>query len=821
MNPHNRTRIQIATLVLLLATVTVHSVAAEPRPQSVSPRGRAGAQSAPLVRDAGTDQAWAGKIAPALLAKAANTTGSVDFLIAFHQPEVTALSAASPGAPARLRWIADTGDDLERDYAPSGVRVLERYSHLATVHASAPASALALLAADPRVEGIAVNHRVHKLDVAGREVMNVGAIQPPYNGAGIGIAILDTGVDYTHPELSPLGSKTIALYDAFRSLGDASYAKDDEGHGTEVGGVAAATGVNPSAIGVAPAATILSVKVLDSTGNGNDSQILGGINAILASVAGGNPYNIRVANFSLGGHDSNASGADAVPPQPCDDIFVWPLVDAFRQLTNANVVPVVSAGNGGCTNGVAWPACISTSLAVGAVFSSSIHGQYEFPDPQQCNGSGGCSQFVTDAGQVACYSDSGAKLDVWAPSHCTIAPIKGGGYESCLGGTSASAPYASGVVALLAQAQPSASAATIRDAIRNNGQPITDTRNDITRNLVVADQALDQLVCTAPGVPGSVAANIGSVCSGEQFVLSWGAVSGAASYTVQVATDPSFSTSSTSDTTSTNFNYSSTQTSPATLYLRVRSNAGCGASSDWSSTVQVSYTPSCPVSYSRTYFVSGVARTPGFSPAFWYTDLTVLNAGSVAASLRLTFYGSNFPPTVTLTLGSHQQITWTDVVGTLFGLAQDKGMIVLESTQQVLALSRTYSKVTEGTTVKTYGQAYVGMEASQGLVFNQVGYLGSLRSDGQYRTNLEFLNASPVPTDVEVRFFSNAGTQIGTLTVTVPPSRWVQKTLALPSGQASAFAEVRTVASGASVISFATVVDGTSTDPTGIALWIP
>jgi hypothetical protein len=484
-------------------------------------------------------------------------------------------------------------------------------------------------------------------------------------------------------------------------------------------------------------------------------------------------------------------------------------------------VPVVSAGNGGCTNGVAWPACISTSLAVGAVFSSSIHGQIEFPDAQQCNGSSGCSQFVTDAGQVACYSDSGAKLDVWAPSHCTITPLKGGGYESCLGGTSASAPYASGVVALLAQAQPSVSAATIRDAIRNNGQAITDTRNGITRNLVVADQALGQLVCTAPAVPGSVAANRASVCSGEQFVLSWGSVAGASSYTVQVATNAAFTGASSADTTSTNSTHSTTQTSAVTLYLRVRSNASCGASSDWSPALQVSYTPSCPVTYSRTYFVSGVARTPGFAPAYWYTDLSVLNSGSVAALLRLSFYGSGFPPAVTLTLGPHQQLTWTDVVGTVFGLTKDKGMIVLESTQQLQAISRTYSQVTEGTTVKTYGQAYVGMESSQGLVFNEVGYLGSLRSDGQYRTNLEFLNASSTPTDVEVRFFSNAGNLIGTLTVTVPAMRWVQQTLALPSGQASAFAEVRTVASGASVISFATVVDGTSTDPTGIALWIP
>jgi subtilisin family serine protease len=688
------------------------------------------------------------------------------------------------------------------------------------VYASAPPSALALLAADPRVEGIAANHRVHKTDTDGRALMHVEAIQPPYNGSGVGIAILDTGVDWTHSELAPLGTKTIALFDAFHTVGDPNYAKDDEGHGTEVAGVAAAAGVNSSAIGVAPAATIVSVKILDSTGSGRDTEILNGINAILTSVLGGNPYNIRVANFSLGGYDSTQSGSAAVPPQPCDDPFTWPLVDAFTQLTNANVVPVVSSGNGGCTNGVAWPACISTSLAVGAVFDSAL-GSIDFPDAQQCNGSSGCSQVVSAPGEVACYSDSGTKLDVWAGSHCTTTPTKGGGYESCFGGSSASAPYASGVVALMAQASPSASAATIRAAIKNNGQPITDARNGITRNLVNASQALSQLVCTAPAVPASLAANISSACSGQQVVLSWGASSGASSYTIQVATDPSFTSPSSFDTSSTSFNYSSAQASAATFYFRVRANTGCGASSAWSSAVQVGYTPSCAVSYGPTYYVSGVARTPGYAPAYWYTDLSVLNPGTTAASLRLTFYGSSFPAPVTLTLGAHQQITWTDVVGTLFGLTRDKGMIVLESTQPLRSLSRTYSQVTGTTTVTTYGQAYVGMEASEGLGFSQVGYLGSLRSDGQYRTNLEFLNASQVSTSVEVRFFSNAGTQIGTLTVTVPPLRWVQQTLAVPAGQASAFAEVRTLASGSSVISYATVVDGSSTDPTGIALWIP
>jgi subtilisin family serine protease len=819
MSERTAKRLQNATLVVLIASATLRIAAASPRPQPVPKGGQQAAASAPLAQDAAASQSWAGKVAPAILARAVATNGQVDFLIAFHRPDEAEPPAARPGAPARLLWIAETGDGLERDYTSAGVQVLQRYSHLAAVYASAPASALALLAADPRVEAIAVNHHVRKVDTSGRALMHVAAIQPPYNGAGIGIALLDSGVDYTHAELAPLGTKTIALYDAFRSVGDPSYAKDDDGHGTEVAGIAAGTGVNPSAIGVAPAATIISVKILDSSGNGNDSQILSGINAILASISGGNPYNIRVANFSLGGYE-NTNGASGVPQQPCDPEGL-PLVDAFQQLINANVVPVVAAGNGGCTNGVSWPACISTSLAAGAVFTSSIQGSYNFPDKQQCNGDKGCSQDISAAGQVACYSDSGAKLDVWAPSHCANTSKMGGGYDDCFGGTSASAAYTSGVVALVTQAQPSATASAISAAVRNNGQPITDSRNGITRNLVLADSAIAQVQCTTPNAPGNVATNESSVCSGQQFVMSWGAVSGATSYTVQVATDASFTAPTSSNTTSTSFTYSTTQASAATLYLRVEAANSCGTTSNWSTAVQVTYTPTCQTSFASSYYVSGVARTPGYAPAYWYSDLSVLNATTTPANLRVTFYGTTFPPAYTLTLGAHQQITWPDVLGTLFGVTQDKGMIVVESDQQVLAMSRTYSQVASPTTVQTFGQAYVGMLAGQALPNGKVGYLASLRSDGQFRTNLEFLNASQVPTDVEVRFFSGAGTQIGTMTVSVPPNRWVQKTLALSAGQSSAFAEVRTLAPGASVISFATVVDGNSTDPTGIALWIP
>jgi subtilisin family serine protease len=824
MSPRKVTTLHVAALSLAGAALFIHATAAAPGLGVGGASAATNAVPAPLSQDAGSTQAWAAKVAPDVVAQTAQPgAAEVDVLVAFQEPAALRRQALRPGAAARMQWIADTGDALARDFAPQGVQVLRRFAYLGTVYARVPVAALPALAADARVEGIAANHKVHALDADGRSLMRVNQIQPPWNGAGVGIAFLDSGVDYTHPDLAPAGTKTIKLYDEYHQATDPNYAKDDNGHGTEVAGIAAGTGAgNAGAIGVAPAATIVAVKVLDSTGSANDTQILAGINAVLASVSGGNPYNIRAANFSLGGYETqNGSGAAAVPQQPCDAEGL-PLVNAFQQLISAGVVPVVAAGNGGCTNGVSWPACISTSLAVGAVYDASVTGGISYSDAQQCNGANGCSDAVSGTGQVACFSDSGAKLDVWAPT-CALAPTMGGGYDTLFCGTSASAAFGSGMVALLSQADPAASAATIRDALKTSGMPITDSRNGITRNLMLADQAVGQLQCATPAVPAGLASTIASVCSGEQFVVSWGGVSGAASYTIQMATDPSFATATSSITTTTSANFSSTGSTAGTLYFRVRANPSCGTSSAYSSAIQVSYTPLCSITYTHTYFVSGVARTPGYAPAFWYSDLTVLNAGAAPAQIRVSFYGASaYRVGGALALGAHQQITWTDALNTLFGIGQDKGMITVESTQPLRTYSRTYSQVTSGTTVSTFGQAYVGMEASEALTSTGVGYLGALRSDAQYRTNLEFANVTNTATDVQVTFFDNAGTQIGApLTVTVPGLRWVQKTLALPAGQSSAFAEVHVLAAGAGVISFATVVDGTSTDPTGIAMWVP
>ncbi len=757
---------------------------------------------------------WSAKVDPGLLAEGLQHAGVVDCIVVFREPPALAGVGATgiKGEPRRA-WIARTSDDLDREYASFGTRTITRYRFLPLARMAVPAAFLPALAGDPRVEAIARIRAVHALDVEGKGLMNVPAVQAQgFTGSGIGIAVLDTGVDYTHPELSPAGVKTIKLKDTINNDDDPM---DDDGHGTSCAGIAAG-----SLTGTAPGATVVAVKVLDDQGNSKDDSVLAGIDAVLASVNAGNPYNIRVASMSFGGYDPSAW-----PPKAgtCNDISP-DYYTAFQSLHDAGVLAVVAAGNGGCTVGVAWPACLSNALAVGAVFDANLG----FRSYTKLNCAGGnCTDSSTGADMVACYSDSGDKLDVWAPAGCATTPSLGGGSEACFDGTSAATPYVAGAAALLAQAVPGVSTTDLRAAIRDTGKDITDPRNSITRKRVDAEAALAQLggACAAPPAPTGVGADKTMVCSGQSVVVSWSQVQNAASYSVQMATDASFAGAQSFSATTTSFTYVPSLATPEIFYFRVGANASCGSSSAFSAAVQVSYNPQCGSPFGKLYGVSGVGHLHGVKPAFWYTDLALFNPGGSTAQVRLTFHGSALTPDpVDVTLPSHQQLTWSDVLVALFGLTgEDVGALMVEGTQPLQVVARTYSRVTDtcSGTQKTYGQSYDGLEPSAALAPGQVGYLVNLRSDAGFRTNVEFVNVGAVAANVEVRFLNNGGAAIGSpLNRGVSPGERVAVTAALPTGQSSAYAEVRVTPSQSLVIGFASVIDGASTDPTTIGMLV-
>jgi subtilisin len=728
-------------------------------------------------------------------------------------PAVAETTNLRPGHPVELAWIDAAASELSAELAHAGMEVLERYSHLPILAVRLPAASIPALAADPRIESLEPNRIATAMRTEGKALMNVPALHSAgLTGAGVGIAILDTGVDYTHSELSPAGSKTIKLWDAINNDDDPM---DDEGHGTSVAGIAAG-----SANGVAPAATIVAVKVLNASGSGSSSQILTGLNRLIANVTtGGNPHNVKVANLSLGGYYS-LPGEDGVPGQPCDADSPS-LYTAFQSLTEAGVLVISAAGNGGCKTGVAWPGCLSNSMAVGAVIDANIGG-VSF-GKGQCSGEGGCSMGSTAAGMIACYSDSGPQLDVLAPAHCATTTRRTSGLVGCFGGTSASAPYAAGVAALLSQGGGT-TPAVIRAALAGTGSLLQDARNNVIRPIIDAASARARMTgaCSPPAAPGAITPSSSTLCgSSVQTDLTWPAVSGATSYTLETAADSSFSNAAAILLTSPSRSITFTAGADATLYARVSANSACGTSSP-SPVTTVTYRSSC-ASQTHTFWVSGIARTPGFPPAFWLSDLAVLNSSSATADLTLTFYGSTQTGSATAQLGAQQQAFWADVLTSLFGLSGNNvGTILVTSTQPISVLARTYSQTSPG--APTYGQSYPGVPVEATLTSDRVGYLPGLRSDAPFYTNLEFVNPGSTPVDVQVQLYTGGGSAIGgPITRTVAANRRlaILRENVLPPGISSAFATVRVLTPGGSVIGFASVVDDLSKDPTTIPMVVP
>lgn len=678
--------------------------------------------SSVVLAAAPQDSTFFDKVSPTLWAQAsANPQGEVEVIVGLQLPKTVA-EEPKPFARERLTAIASAGDAVAKEVLTLGGRVLERYSHIPALAAVVPVAVLPHLAAHPQVRHLGHNWKVKAFDAEGEALMHVPEVrQLGYTGENVGIAVLDTGVNYNHSELAPGGTdasaKTVKLWDAVNNDDDPM---DDEGHGTATASIAAG-----KTLGVARAGRVVAVKVLDNKGSGTGTQILSGINKVLASIANGNPYNIKALNMSLGGYDD-----EAWPPGSgtCDSLDTTTFT-AFQSLRNAGVLVVVAAGNGGCTTGVAWPACLSNAMAVGAVYDDNFF-MMSFGEGQ-CN-SGGCTDLLPPPSpdMVTCYSDSGEKLDVWAPgSETTAAQMSGG--TAAFHGTSAAAPYVAGVAALLSQAVPNRTSDALFATIRNTGKPVKDTRNNITRNRVDALQALQAL-------------------------------------------------------------------------------QGGGSGSSFA------------------YYLTGIARWPGFPPAFWYSDVAIFNPGSASTTVKMTFLSSttSLQP-VEFSLASKAQAAWKDVLAQAFGFSGEAvGAILVESPQPVKVLARTYSQVNVqqqngSLALGTMGQFIEGVEVSKALTSGQVGYLVNLRSDPPFRTNVEFVNTSQELAQAEVRFFTNNGTPIATVTMDIPAQRRVQLGKALPEGYQAAYAEVRVLTSGGKVVGLASVVDGNSTDPTTIPLWVP
>src|SRR5262249_14447408 len=150
-------------------------------------------------------------------------------------------------------------------------------------------------------------------DVVSNADQRVNSLALPTRGEGMRVAVIDTGIDYTHPALGGgfgPGYKVAGGYDFFNDDADPV---DDNGHGTPEAGIIAAD--SHSLIGVAPRTTLYAFKVLGADGGGNSSDVIAGIEAAADPNGDGDPSDhLDVANLSLGG----LGGADAPQSRAVD-----------------------------------------------------------------------------------------------------------------------------------------------------------------------------------------------------------------------------------------------------------------------------------------------------------------------------------------------------------------------------------------------------------------------------------------------------------------------------------------------------------------------
>lgn len=224
----------------------------------------------------------------------------------------------------------------------------------------------------------------------GMDRIDADLVWPLGNSAdSIKVGVIDTGISNKHPDLLANVKGGVNTINPRKSW------NDDNGHGSHVAGIIAASDNDIGVIGVGPAIDLYAIKALNASGSGYLSDIIEGIQWAIAN-------NIRVINMSLGTTSDIQSFHDAV-----------------AAAKSAGTVTVAAAGNSG--GAVIFPAAYSETIAVSATDQNNV---------------------------LASWSSRGPAVDLSAPGVSIYSTYKGTGYAT-LSGTSMAAPHVAGSVALV------------------------------------------------------------------------------------------------------------------------------------------------------------------------------------------------------------------------------------------------------------------------------------------------------------------------------------------------------------------------------------
>jgi len=327
----------------------------------------------------------------------------------------------------------------------------------------------------PGLERLASRAGVRRIDLdlggegnlnQARPLANVDAVQAlGFTGAGVTVAVLDSGYDSNHVDLSDdlageacfcSGSGGCCPGGGSTQTGSGA-AEDDQGHGTNVSGIITSKGSSVP-LGAAPDADIVAIKVLDSNNSFCcTSDVVAGLDWIIANRPDVDAVNMSLGTFAM--YTGDCDNANA---------FNMAFATAIDTLRSSGVSVFVSSGNGGSGTQMQSPACIANSLSVGAVWDSNV-GSVSIL---------GCTDSTTAADKVTCFSNSNSTTDLFAPGAPTTSTGMGGG-SSTFYGTSQASPLAAGCAALLLEKDPTLTPDEIEMLLEASPTLVTDTTNGL------------------------------------------------------------------------------------------------------------------------------------------------------------------------------------------------------------------------------------------------------------------------------------------------------------------------------------------------------
>jgi subtilisin len=268
---------------------------------------------------------------------------------------------------------------------------------------------------------------------------------PSLGRLGVGVAVIDTGIDLHHPDLG-------TVVPGVNCVNKVGLPNDDNGHGTHVAGTVAALNNDIGVVGVAPGTPLYAVKVFDRNGFGTWSTVLCGLDWVDA-----HPGLIRVANMSF-------DGPGTVTPSGlgCTNANNDPVHTAICVGTRAGITFVAAAGNQSADAGNYIPGAYDEVIDVAALADSD-------GAPGGVGGAPSCAPSEKDD-YFASFSNYGPVVDLAAPGVCILSTYMGDGYAT-LSGTSMAAPHVAGAAALYLQTHPLATPAEVRQALIATEEP--------------------------------------------------------------------------------------------------------------------------------------------------------------------------------------------------------------------------------------------------------------------------------------------------------------------------------------------------------------